>query len=225
MGCTRGGALVVALALLLTDAIQTRATTTIVSGADSNHFWPLVQLLKSIEEYEPDARVLVYDLGFDQLQRDNIQHGFEAVTVRRFKFRDYPPHFNIRVNAGEYAWKPVIIHNVLEEFKGTVVWLDAGCKLASGLDRFRQSVAEHGMHSPRSPGEVHKWTHPSTLQYFDAEATKDILNYRILSAGLFGANYEHPGIRSLVSEWSQCAKTKECIAPEGAHAFILWMIV
>jgi hypothetical protein len=205
--------------VLLALASAVDARTTIISGADTKHFWPLVQLLKSIEEHEPGARILVYDLGFNQLQRDNIEHGFDAVTVRRFKFSDYPKHFNIRVNAGEYAWKPAIIHNVLEEFKGVVIWLDAGCKLANNLDKFKQSVVEHGMHSPRSPGEVSKWTHPSTLQYFEVGTnSKDVLNYRILSAGLFGANYDHPGIRDLVKEWSDCAKLKECIAPEGRCA-------
>jgi len=45
--------------------------------------------------------------------------------VRLFEFWKYPSYFNISIARGEYAWKPVIIKEVVDEYP-LVLWLDAG---------------------------------------------------------------------------------------------------
>jgi hypothetical protein len=149
-------------------------------------------------------------------QREMLKYSFGHATIRDFPFEEYPDFFNTNINAGEYAWKPVIIDKVLSEFKDIVIWLDAGCKLVDNLDRFRNSVVENGIHSPRSPGTLGKWTHPTTLQVMGVSSNDPALEYRILSAGVFGALYSFPNIPKLVSDWSTCAQQKKCIAPKGA---------
>src|SRR5581483_3934485 len=86
----------------------------IVTGASSNHFRCLKNLLHSIELFEPQSRTIIYDLGLttDEVA-DLTTTGYD---VRRFGFDGYPPHVNIKVANGQYAWKPIII---AEEFGRT----------------------------------------------------------------------------------------------------------
>lgn len=74
------------------------------------------------------------------LQRAN------RVELRRFRYSAHPSYFNISEHAGQYAWKPVIIKTVVDEF-GRALWVDSGNRLtskAAGLIevRFRPSTQE-----------------------------------------------------------------------------------
>ena len=104
---------------------------------------------------------------------------------------------------------------MLEEKKGLVIWLDAGCELVDNLGRFRASVLQHGMHSPRSPGSIQKWTHPAMLNHFEVSDPQE-LDYRQISAGIGGYNYAHAGVREMIFSWLECAMVKSCISPVGS---------
>src|SRR5207237_1514838 len=76
------------------------------------------------------ARVEGYDLG---LTGDEIRAlpRWSGLSVHRFNYAAYPPHLDIATNAGEYAWKPVIVADVVDRVRASgvpddVLWSDAG---------------------------------------------------------------------------------------------------
>src|SRR5579859_3360420 len=110
---------------------------TIVTGSSSNHFLCLKNLLFSISLFEPKTRTIIYDLGLKNSELEELESG--PCEIRKFRFEEYPEYFRINDsqyytglkinkghNSGCYAWKPVIINNLVQESCGMVLWLDAG---------------------------------------------------------------------------------------------------
>ena len=58
------------------------------------------------------------------------------------------------VGAGEYAWKPVIVEKVAEEFGGLVLWLDAGVIPLVDLAAAFRVTQRHGAYTPTSQDDV-----------------------------------------------------------------------
>jgi len=74
----------------------------------------------------PESKVVVFDLGMTDTRNVKLAKRFKKVEFRKFDYSKYPAYFNIKVNAGQYAWKPVIIADTMNEFKQPVIWMDAG---------------------------------------------------------------------------------------------------
>ena len=67
--------------------------------------------------YEPDIRLIVFDLGLAEAEKKYLKSTFPMAELRLFDFSKDPDYFNIRARSGEYAWKPVIVGDVLNELK------------------------------------------------------------------------------------------------------------
>lgn len=182
----------------------------IVTGASSNHFRCLTHLLFTISRFE-NARTIVYDLGLEPHQLERLKEKWE---VRRFPFEKYPPHFDMRVGMGQYAWKPVIVVDTLRETGGNVLWMDAGNLVHRRLDRIRKLLALRGFYSPPSSGTISRWTHPGTLKYL--EATPDLLTKPNRNGAVVGFAPSRPGSDELADRWRQGALDVDCIAPAGS---------
>jgi hypothetical protein len=186
----------------------------VVTGADSSHFKSLCQFLTSLIKHEPDIKVIVFDLGLLIPERQYLKDTFQNVELRLFDFSRYPNYFNIKVKAGEYAWKPVIMCDVLNEFKCSVCWMDAGNLVTGPLTWIRRITKTIGMYSPRSSGVISDWTHPKTLEFFTP--SREILSKFNLNGACISACYKYPHVRDLITQWMKCALIKECIAPTGS---------
>jgi hypothetical protein len=186
----------------------------IVTGADTTHYRSLYQLLSSLRIHEPDTRIIVFDLGLVDAERQDLNRSFPAAEVRIFDYSRYPDYFNIRVNAGQYAWKPVIICELLSELKYCVCWMDAGNIVTRRLFWVRKITGKIGMYSPRSSGSISDWTHPGTLRFLNV--SNDLLQRHNLSGGCVSVCYKKTRARELVNRWKQCALTRDCIAPKGS---------
>jgi hypothetical protein len=202
---------------LLLSAIPLGDEFVVVTGADRTHYKSLCNLLRSLARWEPHLRCIVYDLGYDEAQRKEFAAAFPTQEVRRFDYSKYPAYFNIRVNAGEFAWKPVIFSEVFEECRCSVCWFDAGNVLTGPLTRLRKAVQWKGFYSPFAKPNIADWTHPATLAYLKAE--KSIYQKTNLTGGCVAANYRSQKARMFVERWKGCALVKECIAPAGSNRF------
>jgi hypothetical protein len=185
----------------------------IVTGASSNHFACLKNLLFSLSTFEADTSVVVYDLGLQSEELGELKRDHRC-DVRRFPYENYPPHVNLAIHRRSCAWKPIIIADLLAETGGSVLWLDAGNLVHQRLDQTRKLLAEYGLCSPRSTGFITKWTHAGTLQYLDAGP--DLLNLGNRNAAIVGFAPEHKGIKALAERWKACALDADCITPAGA---------
>jgi hypothetical protein len=193
-------------------------TYTIVTGASQNHRKTLKQFIDSfLRFYRNDDSVLlvVYDLGIDDFVSLKTEYEMvKNIVYDYFDFGVYPTYFDINVNAGEYAWKPVILHNVCEKFGGKVVWMDSGNVIHCRLDQLYQFLDVNGIHTGLTSGTITDWTHPKTLTYMNCEKEHLMLQNR--NGACVGVNYDIDWVKDFVKEWKDNALDKNCIAPDGS---------
>jgi len=199
-------------------------TLTVVTAASSNHHGALCQLLDSLRGF--DARVDCYDLGLSESERRRLPR-WDRVTYRRFDYAAYPAFMDVNVNAGEYAWKPVIVNEVVERARaetpaGDVLWADAGC-FFHRIDIIADRIARSGgLWVRRSPGTMRQWTHPGMFTYLkvDLDEFGDRPNADATLVGFAigsGPDASREAVyRKIVLPWKECALVKACIAPEGS---------
>ena len=196
----------------------------VVTAASSNHAGPLRFLLDSLRRL--DARVECYDLG---LTGDEIRAlpRWSGLSVHRFNYAAYPPHLDIATNAGEYAWKPVIVADVVDRVRASgvpddVLWSDAGSYFEA-LEPIAERIhASRGLWVRRSSGTMRDWTHPLMFEFLRADAAA-FLEQPNADATLIGFATGHPAAhvrervyRDVVVPWKACALAKDCIAPRGS---------
>jgi hypothetical protein len=192
----------------------------IVTGASSNHYHVLLTLLYTIAYYEPDTHTVIYDLGLGDYASDLNEHlqFINSITqnnmeTRTFNFSEYPPHMNITVNAGEYAWKPVIMYDVLLEFKVNVLWIDAGSNLENNLAKAWQELDEKGFVSSFSDGDLSRWVYPTLFAQFPLVTARHM---PMCNGAFAGFRYNSTWTQKIALPWKECAMVKECIAPKGS---------
>ena len=186
---------------------------TIVTGADSSHANSLFQFLRSVQKFEPSSKVVVYDLGLQETLI-KLRQEFPNYTIKTFDFTQYPPHFNIKVNAGEYAWKPLIIQKILHETQGAICWMDSGNLLKGRLKTIRSILINHGVYSPASSGTLEDWTHATMLANY--QVPKSLYTNTNRNGACIALNYTSPVAIEIARKWANCALDKECIAPCGS---------
>ena len=181
---------------------------TIVTGASSNHFKSLLNLIRSIRVHCSDVDLIVYDLGLTNTEREQLPN------PRIFLYEEYPAFFNINIEAGQYAWKPAIIHEVCSEKPNNpVLWLDAGCLVTNTLTQFERTLKTEGLYSPTSSGNIHHWTHPTTLRLM--RVSKKVKTMPNRTAGVIGVY--STDARKLMKKWCDYSHCRSIIAPKGSN--------
>jgi hypothetical protein len=191
---------------------------TIITGASQNHFKTLCQFLESLKNIDIVYQCYVYDLGLEEESFNYIKEKFSTFIYKNFEYSKYPDYFNININAGEYAWKPVIIEEIAKEVKeGIILWCDAGSKVVSSFKPLYHIIKTQGIYTPTSRGFIPWLMHPKTLHYFSNEISiESLINKPNRAGGFTGFNLNNDKIMNLIEKYSSGAKTKECIAPEGS---------
>lgn len=206
---------------LLRTKIQTGVV--VVTASSSNHYCPMQKFLVNIAEMAPTARVVVYllDMVPTGLTLQMVQrHNPNIVALRQFNFSRYPPHFNMSLGAGSYAWKPVLIKECLDEF-GSVLWVDAGNQFYQDpLQDIEEALETTGFISGRTEGNFLQWTHPGMLRYFqlaDKPAVLQQYNHNFNCNGaIIAFKRDSKAYKDLLEPWYHCALDKACIAPPGS---------
>ena len=199
-------------------------TLIVVTAASSNHFGALRQMLESLRRL--DARVECYDIGLTPEEARALPR-WDGVVYHTFDYDAYPSYMNVAVNAGEYAWKPVIVADVVEraraeERPSDVLWADAGCYFHA-LQPIADRIAETaGLWVRTSAGTMREWTHPLMFEFLNADpdeygdkpnADATLVGFAIGSAP---APDREAVYRDIVLPWKACAMAKDCIAPRGS---------
>lgn len=187
----------------------------IVTGADSSHFKSLINLLNSIQKFEPETPVSIWDLGFTDNEISLINSSYPSYSISKFDYSKYPNHFNIKVKAGEYAWKPTIIFEEFKNADGIVLWLDGGDVLTRKLFWIKKFITKTGFFSPYSLGTIKQWTHPQMIQNF--ELKDGFLNKPNLNGAIVGFDSKSKEAFDLLKAWYECAQNVDCIAPQGSN--------
>lgn len=184
-----------------------------VTGASSNHFRSLCQLLSSIVRHYPDNTIIVFDLGLNGDQSHFVKFTFPTISFNAFDYSKYPSYFNININAGEYAWKPICVKHAAMRFNKPVLWLDAGDVITANInDGIIKAILTRGFYTSKTEGDLAMWTHPKTLDYLQIVNR----NMPMGNGAIIGIDPNHPFGKRILDEWAAMALVKECIAPEGS---------
>jgi hypothetical protein len=196
----------------------------VVTASSSNHFGALLQMLRSLRRVA--VRVECYDIGLADEEWRSLPQ-WDGVVYRRFDYAAYPPYMNVAVNAGEYAWKPVIIAEVVERVRADeepsdVLWADAGC-FFHGIETIASRIsATAGLWVRTSPGTMRQWTHPLMFEALNADPN-EYGQKRNADATLvgFATGSRMPSVRErvyreIILPWKTWAMVKDCIAPPGS---------
>ena len=172
------------------------------------------------------ARVECYDLGLTPAEVRALPR-WAGFLYHKFDYAAHPPHLDVDVNAGEYAWKPVIVSDVVDRLRASgepadVVWADAGSYFHS-LEPIASRVrASGGLWLRASSGTMRQWTHPSMFARLGANPDDyaDRPNADATLVG-FATGTAAPAARerlyqTVIAPWKACALDRDCIAPAGS---------
>lgn len=192
----------------------------LVTAADSSHFKSVLQFLGSATSQEPSAPLFFWDLGLTDEQSRHLKNAFPQVNYRKFAFSQYPPYFDIRRDAGQYAWKPVVISLTADELGPNangplLLWCDSGNIVLRRLDWVRRYISAEGVFSPFSLGTLAQWTHPLTSAFFGFSEPE--LGLRNANGALVGFDLADARGQELLNRWAVLAQVKDVIAPEGSN--------
>ena len=192
----------------------------IVTAASQNHLKTLVQFINSFLKFYIDSKhvtLIVYDLGIETIYWEDLKNStklIKNIIYKVFDYSKYPSYLNVNINAGEYAWKPVIIYDTCVEFNDIVIWFDSGNLFLKPLDMLHGHLLQNHLYSAISGGNILRWTHPKTIEFMNCDMK--MLNNPNRNAACVAFNYNTKWVKEFVKEWKDLALTKQCIAPEGS---------
>lgn len=185
----------------------------LITGCSSNHYKSLLQFINSFKKYENEIKLIIYDLGLSQSELLFLRNSFNY-EVNCFNYSKYPPFVNIKINAGEYAWKPILINEVFEKNRNSIIiWMDSGNLFQSDLNDLVCTIKNNKIYSPSSSGTIKDWTHPKTLKFMKFD---DNFSLRNRNGACVGFDCTTDWVEELIKEWTGCSLIKECIAPDGS---------
>ena len=188
-----------------------------LTAISDNHFRESQDHFKSIRRCLPGKRFIVYDLGLNSRNREQLLSDYTNVELRPFPFNDYShlPHVS---DLHSYAWKPIIIDRVSKEYD-VIMYGDASLRMIS-CDM--TAAFEHLLKfpilncHPKSYRAI-EFTHDGMIEYLHyPKARIDIAGITTLEASGWLMWTNSFLKRKLIEPWLDCALHQECIAPKGA---------
>lgn len=189
-----------------------------VSAASEEYYNYLLNLLESISKFRFN-KVVVYDLGLNKDQVLQLQKE-SYIDLKKFDFDKFPSFVSERQESnqgkiGAYSWKAAIIHEVVNEYKTQVMWLDSANTLTKQFIFARIALSKLGYFSTYSVDTIERWTHYSVIDILKVEAK--ILKKISLNAAIIGFDYNNKISRKLLDEWYQYCLQKNLISPENSN--------
>ncbi len=190
--------------------------TVFVNAISSNHFREAHNLFGSIQQKMPGAKLLIYDIGLTETQRAALRK-ICNVELRTFNFSKYPDHVHPKA-LGNYAWKPLIINEVAQEYE-IIMYTDSSIRFIASL---KEHVFPYFLSTnltllglPFFGGSnIVQYTHNDTLLYFNLRR-EELTYLRQIQFGFAVFWMSNDIVRSILAVWVDCAMHENCIAPKG----------
>jgi Protein of unknown function (DUF1647) len=188
----------------------------IVTGADQPYWRSLWQFLRSAERagIHETFRWLVYDLGLSIATRERLKRAFPWIAVRMFDFASYPPH--VAMARRSYAWKPIIVAEVLDECAVPMFWLDSATIITSDLKEPLDVLGKFGVFSLKGKPQLGEHCDPRVLEALDVPA--ELLHLPERVAGFVGFHPDFVVARDIARAWARHALIEDHILPSNAIA-------
>ena len=188
-------------------------TLTVASGASQGYFRCIDRFLRSAARYhlQHRHRFIAYDLGLSLDQRLALARFHPWCEWRDFDFSAYPPH--VALASGHYAWKPIIIADLLDECSGQVLWLDSATLLHDDLNVVSATLGRFGTYTLAGQAAISERCDPMTLAAL--AASPEILDRQERVAGVVGFDATHPVALRIARAWRRHALIEAHIAPRS----------
>lgn len=184
---------------------------------------------------DPYSSLLYIDLGLSDYLLHVLEAHFETLhqiqskmksngclAYRKYNWDSFPDWMNLfknNVQRGGYTWKVIPLVDAFFEWKGLLAWLDAGNIIVDGITREVTLARKYGLFTPRSHGNIKRWTHTSTRSFM----TQHKLIHRYedsdpnCEANTLFFDYSHLFTRELMEKHKECGYTQKCISPIGSN--------
>ena len=187
----------------------------IVTAFDESHYLSGIQLFESLCKYGYGDNLILYDLGLSEMQTNLISERFPFIQIRSFPFDKYPAFFDIKVNAGQYAWKPIILSHLNQKDVDHIIWLDAGNKLVGDLSNINKLIDKFGFFAVPTSNSIRELTHKSSIDILGIDVT--LCDQLQLSAAFIGICTKNQHAQQLLVDWSSHSMDERIIAPVGSN--------
>jgi hypothetical protein len=205
------------LAARLENHIRPFASVSLVTAANDTYFVPLKRMLKNAfrHEHKYAARIMVYDLGLTLDQVEYLRRTYPSLIIRRFDLASELPWASMETNAGGfYAWKPMIISRVFNEFDTDVIWLDSSIVIRRPLFRVRKAMRRTGLYTSYWIGKtIRDATDEHTIISLAAENESCL---PMLVASVVGVARSSSVAELLLKEWVKYSADPSVNNPLGA---------
>lgn len=195
----------------------------ITSCDSSKYFARLVNLIGSVQYWEPNLRVVVYDLGLSANDRATVEQWSNVFAVHTVPFDELPSHFRY---LRQFAWKPWVMRDALRRYHpSAILYQDAGQELRQPLDAVRATierdghlfVAQDGAQTQlRCCGRIRELTHEGTLVALGVAESLPA-DAMMCAGGIQGyRNQDARAVAAVLEPTLRCAMDVDCIAPDGS---------
>ena len=188
----------------------------IVSAADESHYKSALNLFETLNTYEPDSKLVFYDIGLKEDQKKTFISNHPNVIFEKFRFNEFPEFISKKDKDGKigsYSWKPQIINECIKKYNQNVLWLDAGCKINKKLKLLKIILGTKGFYVASSVGKINQWTSKESMN--NLNFPKKYINKKNYASGMVGINPKKKYV-DMLNDWSRLALDKNVIAPDDS---------
>ncbi|WP_165798902.1 glucosamine inositolphosphorylceramide transferase family protein [Shimia abyssi] len=182
-----------------------------VTAADARFTRNLHQLLRAVKRHgwNKGARWIVYDIGMEAAQRARLLELFDWVELRKLDLNGLPPHYV--PSYGAYAWKGLVVWEVVKEAQGVVFWVDSANLPRGSMTEMVDWVREHGFYMLRGQTSLMGRCDRRMLERL--KVPRWIWGSRELASGLVGVDASRPEMRKIIEDWATLSEDEEIIRP------------
>ena len=198
------------------DSVESFPEIVFVTGASSNHFGEFKGHLQSFLTNFPRNKLMFYDLGLKTSEATEISKE-SRIEYRKFDFSRYPAHVK---NLHNYAWKPLIIQQLLAEFDG-VLWFDSSIRFKRNMTHLKERMVRYKSGFQYYVGatrhSIVSATHPRMIEYFPMERSGAVENMPEANSVIVLNTAE---VQNNIMKWMcVCVLNEDCISPPGSKLF------
>ena len=206
----------------------------LMMGGSSNHVVTVLSCILSFVYAFPNSPLLYIDFGVTAQERCWLEYVFRMIhtlhekrnasvpiyyrTVDWDHFPDWI-HITKALNHGGYAWKPIVIADAFYQWKGVVMWNDAGNYFRETCMGGIIAMRKEGIFMPFDHARLDQKFHTDTYNFLIQHHFAKPFNRAITSGRaiymLF--DYHNSVCRDrIMIPWVQCAYTRRCMTLKGA---------
>lgn len=204
--------------------------TLLMTGGSSNHVITAISCLLSFVREFPHSPVLFIDFGITPEEKCLVELCYQLIheyhmavgrsiplyfrTVDWDHFPDWM-HITKAMNHGGYTWKPIAIADAFFQWKGIIMWNDAGNYARNGYQRAFRAVYQEGVFLPYDHARLNLKFHMDCYNYLIEHHLAKPFDRNVTSGRAIFMLFDYRNSicrENIMIPWIQCAYTRKCMA-------------